>query len=1413
MAKLALMGSSGLCVALLCGGVAVAGVTTQTVTTVDDVVDGGDGLLSLREAVTTANVGSGDYVILLSGPSVYSLTGAGDDVNATGDLDIHASGRRVTLRGTGSTPPSVRTLSGGDRLLHVHEGTLAGEDLRLEYGCAQDDGDGGPFGLGGAVLVEGTNGATAELERCVLSGNQAKGVHAFGGAITVKAGGTLLAEDCALTNNAAVGARGADGGLGADGEPGGWAYGGALCLFGEAQADLLRCRLEKNAARGGRGGDGGEGASTIGGGEGGDGADGGRAFGAAVCIQAQAEFRASACEFVSNTATAGNGGDGGDGTGGLWGGRLGGDGGDGGDVLGTGRGYYPANPCTCWVGARAASNVNQAGHGGSGGIGGPAGTDGMVYLSPMTIIASSVHESSAEDGSVDTYLAGVRLDLCDESMASLCFDESRSSAQGGANAWFAHNMPTATLYVAADLPYGYRFGEQPPSDVDRTGCSAELVGDASLAVPLYGVPIYTSPTGSNRYPHCDWTSAAPSLDVGLAAATPGSTVLLAEGTWTLSGETIISGAVTVRGQNGAAATVVTGNGAERCFTLNHGNAALDGLTISNGYATTAGGGVFMASGGSVRNCRFVGNSAGTYGGGVFANGGQVTNCSFAQNTADSDGGGLFLYAGGKATHCRFAGNTAGECGGNVCCLASPLLNCLITDGTAAERGGGVYGDSAASIFSCTVYSNQAAVGEGGIYAGLGSYVVNTIAWGNTAPTNANWGPDPGATYLNACTVPPVGTACVSADPQFLDESSADYRLVYDSPCVNVGGNQSWMSGATDLGGRPRIASGIVDIGAYENTTFSIVASHEGNGSLSPSGTLSAPEGTNVAFTIVPDADHFAAVTVDGNAIDATNLYTFHAVGEDHTFTASFYAHAHVCPDGTAVSPYINWSTAANDIQSAVNVATHPSAMVLVSNGTYVLDTTIVVTNGTTVRGVNGAAHTIVDGNSTGRCFYVDHPSAVVEGFTLTNGFVTGEVDTGEGGGGGACIYAGGTVRDCTIQGNTAAGGGGAYCYSGGVFSNCVITGNSAGCSGGAHCENGGSLLDCVINDNSAEAVGGVTLMEDALARNLTVSGNVATTYYGGLLASVGSRVEACRIIGNSADAMVGGVALNDGATLENSVVACNTCLDDCGGVLVLSEVYATVQNCTIVLNAGQDTGGIHARNGARIYNTVAYYNTNTVATSNHNWLVVNSPVFACSCTLPSVGDGCTTNGPEFADLTSLDLRPKSWSPCVDAGLAIGLLDRDIDGLPRPLDGDQDGLAIADIGAHEHPAAGMDADGDHMDDGWEIDGGLDTTLDDSAGNPDGDACSNIEEFRADTDPGDSNSLLRITGLASGPDGLILQWQGGCRSRQYVERCTNALGISESWTAFRTNYPPLTLTNSATDVDAVEWRGYYRVRAER
>ncbi len=90
--------------------------------------------------------------------------------------------------------------------------------------------------------------------------------------------------------------------------------------------------------------------------------------------------------------------------------------------------------------------------------------------------------------------------------------------------------------------------------------------------------------------------------------------------------------------------------------------------------------------------------------------------------------------------------------------------------------------------------------------------------------------------------------------------------------------------------------------------------------------------------------------------------------------------------------------------------------------------------------------------------------------------------------------------------------------------------------------------------------------------------------------------------------------------------------------------------------------------------------------------------------------------------------------CVDVGTNDVPISEDIDGNPRTLDGDADGVVTCDIGAYEFVSQSADSDADGMPDWWELLYGLDPNdAADAEGDLDEDGISNLSEWLADTNP--------------------------------------------------------------------------------
>ena len=210
-----------------------------------------------------------------------------------------------------------------------------------------------------------------------------------------------------------------------------------------------------------------------------------------------------------------------------------------------------------------------------------------------------------------------------------------------------------------------------------------------------------------------------------------------------------------------------------------------------------------------------------------------------------------------------------------------------------------------------------------------------------------------------------------------------------------------------------------------------------------------------------------------------------------TLAATYYVN--INSPGPA-PPYSDWTTAATNIQDAVD-QTSPGDLVLVTNGIYYLGghtvggnslmNTVAVTNAVTVRSVNGAKFTIIEGNPLAlpwagpRCVYLAAGASLI-GFTVTNGQTLNVSFSPDGDGGGVwCESAAATVSNCVLGGNAA------YHYGGGAFAGtitCSVLLSTAAFSraGGAY---GAALDNCLIAGNHGGGVAYSTLNNCTVALN------------------------------------------------------------------------------------------------------------------------------------------------------------------------------------------------------------------------------------------------------------------------------------------------------------------------------------------
>jgi CSLREA domain-containing protein len=176
---------------------------------------------SLREAVLAANAAAGaDFIVLGTGTYTLSLTGAHEDLGATGDLDVRDD---LTIVGR----DAANTILNGDRIDRVFD-VAAGSRLELvgltvRRGLTQDEPGGGIRVAGELALTRGVvtasqavsdfgggihgggDDSVLTLVQSTVWGNQADN----GGGVSVE--GTITMTNSTLSGNAAL--AGSGGGL------------------------------------------------------------------------------------------------------------------------------------------------------------------------------------------------------------------------------------------------------------------------------------------------------------------------------------------------------------------------------------------------------------------------------------------------------------------------------------------------------------------------------------------------------------------------------------------------------------------------------------------------------------------------------------------------------------------------------------------------------------------------------------------------------------------------------------------------------------------------------------------------------------------------------------------------------------------------------------------------------------------------------------------------------------------------------------------------------------------------------------------------------------------------------------------------------------------------------------------------
>ena len=291
--------------------------------------------------------------------------------------------------------------------------------------------------------------------------------------------------------------------------------------------------------------------------------------------------------------------------------------------------------------------------------------------------------------------------------------------------------------------------------------------------------------------------------------------------------------------------------------------------FSQNNAGKTGGGMYSTNSSLsvITNCSFLDNSAGA-GGGMYNNYGSspsISNTTFRGNSTiweTGSGGGLVNsnQSSPSVTNCWFSGNRANNDGGGMLnhSDSSPTIVNSVFNGNFVDSNGGAMfnGSSTPTIINCT-FAGNGALEEGGGMTNTNSSptVTNTLFWGNIDNNGSTFSAQINddnststITYSLIQDYPSPGTdGNLKEDPLLIDADGPDnqfgteddnLQVLPDSPVVDNGYNQALPKDAMDLDGdddmeelipldlgrRPRLIGGVVDIGAYETPEQSVVIS-------------------------------------------------------------------------------------------------------------------------------------------------------------------------------------------------------------------------------------------------------------------------------------------------------------------------------------------------------------------------------------------------------------------------------------------------------------------------------------------------------------------------------------------------------------------------------------------------------------
>ncbi|MHB9036586.1 MAG: right-handed parallel beta-helix repeat-containing protein [Armatimonadota bacterium] len=599
------------------------------------------------------------------------------------------------------------------------------------------------------------------------------------------------------------------------------------------------------------------------------------------------------------------------------------------------------------------------------------------------------------------------------------------------------------------------------------------------------------------------------------------------------------------------------------------------------------------------------------------------------------------------TICNGSGTNTTTAAGIRCDSSSPIIaNNVITGNFGNEKGGGIgcY-DSSAAILNNTVIRNRALSG-GGIYCQGGSpLIANNVITENCASGGGGITCSSAAILSNNTVTANVGggIACFSSDAIVTNNivafNSWGLQSLFGATpklsknCVHNpdGYNYAGLAaGPTDIGDDPKLVAAM--FGRWHLLPDSPCIDSGDDGMMHADwldlDLLPRKSGRRVDI----GADEF-----DGTLLDySPTVVRVSTSGKDQ-----------VPNDGST------WALAKRTIQAGIDAAAAQGGEVWVASGIYTEKLSLKPY--TYVYGGFGGTEntradrnftrnaTVINGNSGGSvvsALNIGFQLSGVDGFTIRNGNATS-------GGGVFCRSASPTLQNDRIIDNVATNvGGGIYCdkFSEPNIRRCSLTHNA---NSAVYCHySRPRIVQCLISGNSTLQYGGGAYFD----------------YYSEPL-------------------------------LENNLIFDNTASKRGGGIYTYLSP-ARILNNTVAGNSGYRGGGIYCdSSSATIIGNVVAFNSSGMYKSDAAW-IYTKPTLQCNLffnpdkvNYSGISPDSTNISldPLFANRAAGDYHILPGSPCIDAADSTNASITDLDGNPRPKDGNSDGIAKFDIGCYEAPA--------------------------------------------------------------------------------------------------------------------------------